>query len=132
MREIKFRAWLTQEQKIVDVYRLDFADKRGKPTLVMWYLMQTGTQVGLTEGFELLQFTGLYDAFHKEIYEGDILYDPMYRFIHAVRWNSDIGGFSLDNGLPLYKKITDYCEVIGNVYENPELLEQKKGGGNNE
>jgi len=122
MREIKFRAWLTEEKKMVNVYKLDFFDRRGNPALVMWYVMQTGTQVGLSKGFELMQFTGLYDGVYNEIYEGDILYDPMYKFTHSVKWNNDIGGFSLDNGFPLNKKITDYCKVVGNIYENPELL----------
>jgi len=137
MREIKFRAWLTEEKKMVDVYRLDFTDKNGDPTFVMWYWVQKGTQAGLSKGFELMQYTGLKDKNDKEIYEGDIVANS-YGCLAVIKWLNSTASF---RGIPIQAWVkvnerdtidTSDLEVVGNIYENPELLEQQKGGGNNE
>jgi len=122
MREIKFRAWLTEEKKMVDVYRLDFTDKNGDPTFVMWYWVQKGTQAGLSKGFELMQFTGLYDRNGRAIYEGDILRSPANEFFE-VFWSEKMNGWVL-NGKRIDNNILQHLDIVGNVYENPELLGQ--------
>lgn len=76
----------------------------------------------------LMQSTGLYDKNGKEIFEGDIakmakdVYsDPTYYEIVRHRG----GAYRLESnqhGCELWLRHTN-CEVIGNVYENPELLE---------
>lgn len=75
------------------------------------------------------QFTGLKDADGREIYEGDIIkvrtQDPYWRFCRnfVVEWGTD--GWLLD-GDSLYSWFTLHTlEVIGNVHDNPELLERK-------
>ena len=83
------------------------------------------------------QFTGLYDKNYNEIYEGDLLlakgfYDQVYDeefydLIGGLQYNTD--GFYQIKDIPLWiimdNKNPD-IEVIGNIHENPELLEEKK------
>lgn len=76
------------------------------------------------------QFTSLYDKNHNEIYEGDILAVQgideklevrFVRGVFAFLWNGD-----LDNECPTGSPTHEWAEVIGNIYDNPELI--KKGG----
>ena len=82
-----------------------------------------GTEKGR---FKVLQFTGLQDKNDKEIYEGDIL-----RLQYGIRLNDYyivkyIGGCFIcvdnENRLSLLEENVDFCIVIGNIYENPELF----------
>jgi len=133
MREIKFRAWLTKEKRMVSVYRLDFTDKSGKPTLIMWYWVQQGTQAGLSRGFELMQYTGLKDKNNKEIWEGDIVRFKNDDNLYIVKWLDEFAEFmGVDteySDLVVEFVLPDYFEVVGNIYENPELLGKEKGCG---
>lgn len=77
---------------------------------------------------ELLQFTGLKDVNGKEIYENDLvrltddLEDPIYKVIFdEAKFEIIGGGVCYDLG----EEFMD-CEVIGNVHENPDLLEEEK------
>jgi len=70
------------------------------------------------------QFTGLLDKFGKEIYEGDIVdyktespvsdIDLSYKGRQVVEFCEETTGFGLN--------IADENEIVGNIYENPELL----------
>ena len=81
----------------------------------------------------LMQSTGLKDKNGKEIFEGDIL---DYRGRKAlVRWHGSYASFIYRFVDELQKRNTEWkplylaymkCEIIGNIYENPELLEDKK------
>lgn len=84
------------------------------------------------------QFTGLKDVKGNEIYEGDIVkWGDMVGFSHekpvriaTVKFNPDIcfdsnvGIFSYGNFA--YKATDKYLTVIGNIHDNPELLEEEK------
>lgn len=77
------------------------------------------------EKFELMQSTGLKDMKDTEIYEGDIVKNE-YDEIYVVKWFD--AGFHLEekyNGGFDYSELHfgDNKKVIGNIYENPELLE---------
>lgn len=111
MREIKFRA------KLVD---------NGK-----WINWNIPRQVEFNEidPKTLGQYTGLKDNNGKEIYEGDIIefisywnnsekYRKMYQNIRIVTWDAEKSKFN--NVIP---DSDYYSEVIGNIYENPELIE---------
>lgn len=83
------------------------------------------------------QFTGLHDKNGKEIYEGDIIFSKKgdgRAILHKIDYNEDNAMFV---ARPIQGVDFDYChirrdwidkyskEVIGNVYDNPELLNNK-------
>lgn len=80
------------------------------------------------------QFTGFHDQNGKEIYEGDILrfYDNNKEYVCVVGWNNEVGAWCIRFkgeeyfGIrPLGEWIFEYkIEVIGNIYDNKELLEE--------
>ena len=71
------------------------------------------------------QFTGLNDKYGKEIYEGDIV--KAFEKNYEVVFNQTESGLSVNYGYPdKHNGPTPYwVEVIGNIHENPELLEAK-------
>lgn len=94
--------------------------------------------------FILLQYTGLKDKNGKEIYESDILEHSQHEYTEKFEvcyglGNYDSGvykfiGFYLkkisngdDDGYTGYMFDTNYIEVIGNIWQNPELLDNQEG-----
>jgi uncharacterized phage protein (TIGR01671 family) len=79
----------------------------------------------------LMQSTGLVDKEDTEVFEGDILHHQIqteYTFI--VKYDKDKGrwygdGLSRTYRIDITKDFLQYYKVIGNIYENPELLEVK-------
>lgn len=73
----------------------------------------------------LCQFTGLKDKNGKEIYEGDIVEDKRYNEKGKILWNDEKAKFCID-GNPDTEVWSAFMsarsEVIGNIYENTELL----------
>lgn len=78
----------------------------------------------------LMQSTGLFDRNGKEIFEGDILGTKDGLLNGVVEYKSDLGMWT--NSLIRYNNFERLCnvansrEIIGNIYENPEILEDKK------
>jgi uncharacterized phage protein (TIGR01671 family) len=93
-----------------------------------------GLFIPFGEDYELMQFTGLLDKNGKEIYEGDIVKlgtietEEEDRTTFTERILFDKGQFRTTHyGFPVHSwACNDKCfiEVIGNIYENPELLAQ--------
>lgn len=90
------------------------------------------------EDMDVMQFTGLLDKKEKEIYEGDILKWRDSEHLLEVRWGS-VGWVYYSTlfksfGHPIGDTCSEFntkgylssSEIIGNVYENPELLPNPK------
>ena len=120
-RVIKFRAW----------EKVSVSDDEGKTYtddsfMVSWEDMQEeGLEDYLLRGQNLMQFTGLLDKNGKEIYEGDILYveEPLFEseMVNAlVEFKKGMFVGQIKNSWHTVQAFVE-PEVIGNIYENPEL-----------
>ncbi len=127
MREIKFRAW---DNDIKKMYPVSTLDSDGKLTFTHHALpedTQAGTDCRHLINYELMQFTGLHDSKGKEIWEGDLIKNASRNEVklHEVRWmDGKFLGVYGRLAYDLYCEVRE-IEVIGNIYENPELLEAK-------
>ena len=132
MRTIKFRAWSEEcydEENDSYVFEMISADRLA---ISEYNLLKD--QLKQTEKFRLMQFTGLQDKNGKEIYEGDIVvYDrgvgnwtgKRMSTTHTIVFSEEVFAFVMDYGssyIKLRKHWNYIYEVIGNIYENPELL----------
>ena len=162
MREIKFRAWLKEDKKKVNVETMDFTDKSiqylEKSEIINAYLLRRVS----FDDIELMQHTGLNDKNGKEIYEGDILLSVNENgvFLQEIGFGGDereytefLNGFKIVNGYALeydaaFSELKEFTKnivlknnipyendviddflydgwwVIGNIYENKNLLEE--------
>jgi uncharacterized phage protein (TIGR01671 family) len=119
-REIKFRAWHKKLKSLHKVWVVDFQNKK----LQMWADTpeETGEQAWDSfEDVELMQYTGLKDRNGKEIYEGDILkYHSNSRLSDPIEFPKDYSWLKARTENSHWQT---EVEVIGNIYENPELLQ---------
>ena len=128
MRDIKFRAWF-KEQKIMSYFGIE-ASSLGDGAFGKEELKE----------IEVMQFTGLLDKNGKEIYEGDIVKHSPYACIDDYKENEhwkdmetivikDLFEFLENKGYAEGELGESYetknLEIIGNVYENPGLLEEE-------
>lgn len=117
MRDIKFRAWLKDDKRMVEVRSIDFHEEGN--IITVNYNDIFGFALNENE-IELMQYTGLKDKNGKEIYEGDIVTYQKFG-LNEYMVVKYLSRFAVFNICDLDKQ--DY-EVIGNVYQNPELLEE--------
>ena len=121
-REIKFRAW--DKQREVWVHQEEFKiNGLGK---TVWTLLPS-----FIDEIILQQYTGLLYKNGKEIYEGDIVYhveDVIVEVISGHERREPEGIFTEIKIPDIYTQIgddlpdSDELEIIGNIYENPNLL----------
>lgn len=116
----KFRAWDKELKMMCDVLKIDF---KNKTLFYHHWAHGVSTEIDLNE-VELIQSTGLKDKKGVEIYEGDIV-ENEYKEIGFIKNCNDAFCFNrkernfylsgIGAGSPF--------KILGNIYENPELLE---------
>ena len=127
----KFRVWNEKTESFIDYGDLMLDLKNGKV-----YSGDVGIPeytIDVTNQVILMQYTGCRDKNGIEIYEGDVIKDK-YDKIWLVQWY--VGAFVITNKIPdsdgqestysYFNNLSNhhfYFEVIGNMWENPELLE---------
>lgn len=125
----KFRVWLPDKdvERMLRVKALVF--ENDKTRCVCGYAYDFYLE---DEDATIMQSTGLCDKEGTEVFEGDILHHQIqtdYTFI--VKYDKDNGrwygdGLSRTYRIDITKDFLQYYKVIGNIYENPELLENKE------
>ncbi|OFI49547.1 hypothetical protein BG261_02920 [Floricoccus tropicus] len=117
MRKIKIRAWYTPFKN----HNIGQEMKYGSAGTILTFAVMSPEQ------YKVMQYTGLKDKNGIEIYEKDILkisdypYDEFYNDTFVVNWKEDNATYVLGENI-LLSKFAYYSEVIGNIYENKELL----------
>jgi len=138
MPDVKFRGWDSYQNRMIQWEEI------GNPNISimsLWNFLN-----GLTEHIKPLQFAGLHDRNGKEVYEGDICKVHIFiqelgenmgviegekEFVAKITFDSSgvnlIGKNELESG-PIWAYggfHEESLEVIGNIYENPELLNRE-------
>lgn len=114
MREIKFRAW--------DLFQNKMFENVSTGTITVW---GDNGESASSKNCVFMQYTNLKDRNGKEIYEGDVVksqfpYNDTFLInIDTVVWRNETSSFMLGPRMFHDKLI---LEIIGNIYENPELL----------
>ena len=145
MREIKYKAWHKKDKKMYDVACLEWAHHYSSEFTYIGFhvnIIRKGTLdkpnslyfewVAENEVIVLL-YTGLKDKNEKEIYEGDIVNRHLGHPPRVITWTPEgryLGWYSSRLESQQTKNIMDHLplgqdeeiEIIGNIYENPELL----------
>lgn len=119
-REIKFRVWDTKRKKMYYDVICEFYPNGGLK--VIQFNLEKKIQREIVKK-EVMQYTGLKDKNGKDIYKGDII--TWGGSNHIIKFeNGCFTHNSKDYGQnPMYKNGNwAFGEVIGNIYENPELL----------
>lgn len=119
MREIKFRAWDKLNKKMINIESINFQARR---------VYRDDVSYRNFNDTELMEYTGLKDMKGKEIYEGDIVIQNNKK--HRVIFDEENARFCIRDdefelGITFINHNNERMEVIGNIYENPELMEDE-------
>ena len=133
MREIKFRVWDKNDKRIfIDPQMIDFYNKKiGYMQYQTEYMPDTSYSIPVGfeefEYSELMEWTGLYDKNGEDIYEGDILFESFGEKYYKVvfengSFRAEFEGDFEEYSFDLIDVVAQGYEVVGNIYENPELI----------
>ena len=130
MRDIKFRIWDGVKNEWLASSSKDALPYYGFALVGEVMTVQSPPYWSLDEGNIVEQFTGLKDKNGAEIYEGDVVKVEGDGEIYRVEWIYSGFGLEPRYNSPRYPilgnvKLRKKIEVIGNIHENPELLEEK-------
>lgn len=131
----KFRIWDKTNKEMLEWEELDLNKERGEDEITIFE--PTGQFAHPIFFYDAMQSTGLKDINGTEIYEGDIVefkypYDKRIKTKGAIIWNNNKACFGINmkettEQYELYRITAEnYLTVIGNVHQNPELLEGQR------
>lgn len=123
MREIKFRAWDAKEKQMLEVNHL--FNLGNKQPIEVWTNDYEGGYRFNPDKSEIMQYTGLKDVNGVEIYEGDVVEFE----VGLIRTKAEVvysrSQFIVNMNSIMSRSLAAYLvKVIGNRFENPELLEE--------
>lgn len=136
--EIKFRAWDTTYKEMHTVTGIHY-ETDGDISIYLdepynqykygsWADGSLHSMFG--ERVVLIQFTGLHDKSGVEIYEGDIVRDNNHEAQGTVMWDQEGADYNLVDGAGKFIQAFGFAkseyEVIGNRFENPDLLKESE------
>ncbi len=132
----KFRAWDTYEKEMLENVTPLFDDSNSMMAIITDFQIKgsPGTseiEIGSYDTtfnwdefpYILMQSTGLKDKNGVEIFEGDIGWDDHLEVHGQVIFENGAFKYEWDNISEDLFEVTDDIEIVGNIYENPELLE---------
>ena len=127
MKNFKMKAWLKKENKMVNIIGIDFSYEYIKYTEDN-NLFNENYKTAEFKNIELLQFTGLKDNGGQELYEADVIKfnDGIDDIYGLISYDDEDGTYRVS-----YENITEHLseregdfEIVGNIFENPDLHEQ--------
>ena len=127
MKELKIKAWLKKEKKMVSIIGIDFNYEYIR-YIEDDNLFNSDYKVAEFKDIELLQFTGLKDNGGQELYEADVIKfnDGIDDIYGLISYDDEDGTYRVS-----YENITEHLsdregdfEIVGNIFENPDLHEQ--------
>ena len=127
MREFKMKAWLKKENKMVSIIGIDLNYQYIRYT-DDGNLFKDDYKIAEFKDIELLQFTGVKDKAGQEVYEADVIKfnDGIDDIYGLISYDDEDAVYCVS-----YENVTEHLlnmagdfEIVGNIFENPDLHEQ--------